>query len=202
MEEMTLVQKFLLYSSMVFSDSSFEFYNHFFNYWGVAALIGVCGLMYFGVRGMGLWPKIITCALGVALMLTGAVAMHAQLSQPLRASPYWLKRMNEGGGVILVYPPRKVPSKEIVEFLVDEGETSRFYWTPLTPQLEESLDMTMKEYVKRKGQGNMVLRYEKSLNPEDQMRFYYLPPEAPPPKDGPAPSPGAPNIEEVPGQET
>ncbi len=195
MEDMNLIEKLLLYSSMVFSDPDFEVYNHFFNYWGVAALLAVCGLMYFGFRGMGLWAKNTTFVLGGVLMLTGAIAMHAQLGKPLRASPYWLQRMNEGGGVVLVYPPRKIPDRKIVEFLVDKGSTSQYYWTPLTEELEGSIGKMMQEYTKNKQRGKLMLRWQKSLNPEGEMHFYYLPPEAPMPKDGVPNFPGA-----LPGQ--
>lgn len=140
-------------------------------------LVALC---YVAVRAPGFRYRLL--ALGIMLATVGStlLAGFEQLSFPKPLAFEWIARQ-QGSEIRLLAAPIIRRKTERVEMLVDIASEARFFWIPLTKELEESLREAIEKWANGTG-GDLRLRIEPSWK-KVPPQFYTAPWPAPPPKD-------------------
>ncbi len=175
------------WSSTFFGSLNLEVQGHFFNTTTIIAVIALLMLAFLAGRAPGLWAKYMAGILFLVLALLWCVSWQVPLSHPRKMTYALYHMFDQGDGLPMIHPPvpRVQGTEEFYEILVEvptKTGTKRSLFTieQKTKELEQSYNVAMQGLKNNQQRGTLRLRWEKSLNPEDQMRFYYAPPQVPP----------------------
>lgn len=142
-------------------------------------LVALC---YVAVRAPGLRYRLIALALMTSAVGATLLAGLEQLSFPKPLTFRWVSSQ-PNNEIHLLAAPIIRRKTERVEMLIDIAGEARFFWIPLTKELEESLRQALEKWANGAG-GNLRLRIEPSWK-KVPPQFYTAPWPAPPPKDHP-----------------